>query len=66
VTCLTLKAVETCDCCEAIATALREGSPIWEGFAFTKRTALMLSLLTFWSVPALSWNGFGHMAVAAK
>jgi len=30
-----------------------------------KRTALMLSWLVFSSVPALSWNGFGHMEVAA-
>src|SRR5262249_21162234 len=33
--------------------------------AVMKRTALMLSWLVFSSVPALSWNGFGHMEVAA-
>ena len=30
-----------------------------------KRTALILSCLAFSSVPAWSWNGFGHIEVAA-
>jgi len=30
-----------------------------------RRTALVLSCLAFSSVPAWSWNGFGHMEVAA-
>jgi hypothetical protein len=38
---------------------------MWKELAFTKRTALMLSCLLFSSAPALSWNGFGHMEVAA-
>jgi hypothetical protein len=33
--------------------------------AFMKRTAVMLPLLAFSPDPALSWNGFGHMEVAA-
>jgi S1/P1 Nuclease len=33
--------------------------------AVMERTALMLSWLALSSVPALSWNGFGHMEVAA-
>ena len=30
-----------------------------------KRTAVMLSCLALWCTPALAWNNYGHMAVAA-